>query len=313
MRQSLNIQRLKSISTISLMYIIFFCDTVTGQDRGLDLSEWKLESQRKEITPVGFIDSTVKYDGKPTLALSGGGKEYSNGHWYTIVNVEPGQFFQFRSNFIASNVEEPERSILARVIWQDSKGKRVGTPEYPASFPAKSNCSWNAINQSYKVPEDASKAKIELVYRWDANGTVHFAGTTWEKVAAPKPRTVNVATIYHRPRNSKSSQDNLVQFAKLVDDAANQKADIVCLPEAITLVGTGKDYISVSEPVPGPTTEFLGKIAKKHKLYIVAGILEKTGDTVFNTAVLYHRKRSMAELLQEILFGFLIPILERSV
>jgi predicted amidohydrolase len=308
-----NKYQLKLISTIWLLSITLFCGTVSGQDHELDPSGWKLESQRKEITPVGFIDSTIKYDGKPTLALSGGGKEYSNGHWYTIVNVEPGQFFQFRSNFIVSNVEEPERSILARVIWQDSKGKRVGTPEYPASFPAKSKSSWNEINQSYKVPEDASKAKIELVYRWDANGIVHFAGTTWEKVPAPKPRTVNVATIYHRPRNSKSPQENLVQFSKLIDEAASQKADIVCLPEAITLVGTGKDYISVSEPVPGPTTEFLGKIAKKHKLYIVAGILEKTGDTVFNTAVLLDRngnfvgKYRKVSLPQEEIDGGITP------
>jgi predicted amidohydrolase len=291
--KAMNKQKLKLISSISLLYITFFCGSVTGQGPGLDPSGWKLESQRKEIAPLGFIDSAITYDGKPTLALAGGGKEYSNGHWFMIVNVEPGEFFQFRSNFIASNVEEPGRSILARVIWQDSKGKRIGTPEYPASFPAKSKGSWNAINQSYKIPDDASKAKIELVYRWDANGVVHFAGTALEKVTAPKPRIVKVATIHHRPRNSKSSQENLIQFSKFIDNASKQGADIVCLPEGITLVGTTNDYISASERVPGPTTEFLGKIARQHKLYIVAGILEKTGDTVFNTAVLLDRNGNL--------------------
>ena len=68
----------------------------------------------------------------------------------------------------------------------------------------------------------------------------------------------------------------------------------MCLPEAITLIGTKHNYISASEPVPGPTTRFLGEAAKKYNLYIVAGILEKEGDVVYNTAVLIDRKGELA-------------------
>ena len=313
MLKPLNKRKLKLISSVSLLYIILFCGSVTGQLQERDPSEWKLESQRKEIAPVGYIDNSVTYNGKPTLALKGGGKEYANGHWYTTLRVEPGEFFQFRSNYTISNIEEPQRSVFARIIWQDSKGNRVGTPEYPASSLSKSKEGWNAIMQSYQIPKDASKARLELVYRWDADGIVHFAGTTFEKVPPPKPRIVKVASIHHRPRNSKSSQENLVQFSKFIDEAASQKADIVCLPEGVTIVGTQHDYISASEPVPGPTTEFLGKIAKKHKLYIVAGILERTGDTVFNTAVLIDRngnfvgKYRKVSLPQEEIDGGITP------
>ena len=296
MLRSLNTYHLKLILSISLLCVIIFRGTVTAQENSLDPSEWKLESQRGEIAPVGFIDSTVTFEGKPTLALSGGGKEFSNGHWYTTINVVPGDYLRFRSNFIASNVEEANRSILSRIIWQDNKGNRLGTPEYPANAPVapESNGIWNSIQQSYKVPKDAAKAKIELVYRWDANGIVHFAGTSLEKTAAPESRIVKVAAIHHRPRNSKSSQENLLQFSKLIAKAAAQKADIVCLPEGVTLVGTDHSYISASEPVPGPTTEYLGEIALKHNLYIVAGILEKKDDVVYNTAVLIDRKGKLA-------------------
>ena len=294
MLQPLNKPNLKWISSISLMFIIIFCGTVSGQDHQIDVSEWKFESQRKEISPVGFIDSTVTYEGKPTLVLAGGGKAYSNGCWYTIRNVEPGKYVQFRANFIAINVEEPERSVLARIIWQNSKGERIGTPEYPASFPAKSNGGWDSIRQSYKIPNDARTARIELVYRWDANGIVRFAGTSLEKATAPASRIVRVAAIHHRPRDSKSSRDNLVQFSKLIAKAASLNADIVCLPEGITLVGTTDDYISASEPIPGPTTNYLGQIARKHNLYIVAGLLEKKDDIVYNTAVLIDRSGNLA-------------------
>ena len=63
----------------------------------------------------------------------------------------------------------------------------------------------------------------------------------------------------------------------------------MCLPEAITLPGTEKTYVEASEPIPWPTTEFLGEIARKHSLYIVAGILEREGPVVYNTAVLVGR------------------------
>jgi predicted amidohydrolase len=255
---------------------------------------WKMESQRKEIAPVAFIDSMTIYEGKPTLVLTGGGKEYSNGHWYAIANTEPGAYYQFKTNFTSTNVEEPNRSVLARIIWQDAAGKRIGTPEYPLSFPAATKESWNSLQQTYKVPKEARKAKIELVYRWDADGMVHFGGTSFQKTQAPAPRIVKVAAIHHRPRNSKSSQENLVQFSTLIAKAAVQKPDIVCLPEGITLVGTPHDYISASETVPGPTTKFLGEVARKHHVYIVAGILEKNGDTVFNTAVLIDRNGDLA-------------------
>jgi predicted amidohydrolase len=123
---------------------------------------------------------------------------------------------------------------------------------------------------------------------------VNFGETTFEKTSKPEQRIVKLATIHHRPRNSKSSQENLLTFSKLVDQAGAQKADIVCLPEGVTIVGTEHDYVSASEPVPGPTTKFLGDVAKKNNLYIVAGLLEKEGDVVYNTAVLIDRSGNLA-------------------
>jgi predicted amidohydrolase len=104
---------------------------------------------------------------------------------------------------------------------------------------------------------------------------------------------VKLATVHHRPRNSKSTAENLAAFAALVDKAGAEKADIVCLPEGATIVGTSLDYISGSETLPGPTTKFLGDVARRNNLYIVAGLLEKEGDVVYNTAVLIDRKGNL--------------------
>jgi predicted amidohydrolase len=79
----------------------------------------------------------------------------------------------------------------------------------------------------------------------------------------------------------------------LVRKAAEQRADFVCLPEAIALVGTPLNYVSASEPIPGPSTEFLGNVARENNLYIVAGLLEKDGAIAYNTAVLIDRQGSL--------------------
>ncbi|MEA2736315.1 MAG: hypothetical protein QOE14_2766, partial [Humisphaera sp.] len=43
-----------------------------------------------------------------------------------------------------------------------------------------------------------------------------------------------------------------------------------------------------------PSTEFLGKLAAKHKTYIVAGLLERDGKAAYNTSVLIDRDGKLA-------------------
>ena len=286
-RLSPKVLPLNAINFLVMFWITF---PLTAQPA----SDWKFESQRKEIAPLWRVDTKNTFEGKPTLMLNGGGKAYADGHWYKVIDVEPGAYFRFLGYFKSSKVEDTNRSILANIIWQNETGERVGYIEFPVTKPDKNKEGWNMMEHTYRIPDDAKKAKLQLHYRWDADGSVNFGGVTFEKTTQPEPRMVRLATIHHRPRESKSAYDNLVKFSELIAKAGAQKADIVCLPEGITIVGTKNDYVSASEPVPGPTTQFLGDVAKKNNLYIVAGLLEKEGDVVYNTSVLIDRKGNLA-------------------
>lgn len=255
---------------------------------------WKFVSQREPISPISYIDDRITFHQEPTLAISGNGKAYANGCWYRNEEVSPGKYVHFNIYFKTEKVNEPDRCILARIIWHDALGNLVNQAEYPATRRERSPEGWNVIDQTYQVPEKAVTARVELVYRWDADGKVNFGGYTFQYSDPVKSRLVRLATIYHEPHNSSGPEENLKQFAELIGQAALKHADIVCLPESITLVGTGLDYVSASEPVPGPTTEFLGELARKHHLYIVAGILEKDEALVYNTAVLINRQGELA-------------------
>jgi len=98
---------------------------------------------------------------------------------------------------------------------------------------------------------------------------------------------------------SNEPEENLARALAGIERAAQQKADIVCLPELFRSPyfcvheKCQRDY---SEPLNGPVLEALSSAAKKNKIAIVGGsIYERTDEgTLFNTSVVLHRDGSLA-------------------
>jgi predicted amidohydrolase len=281
--------------SVLLCEVLFLCLIFPANTHAEGIPEWQPEAQRDENRPIfQAADKTSLIEGMNTLAIRGNGSPSANGWWTKTVSVSPEKHYGFRTYFLAEDVDNPSRSILARVIWQDVDGNETGLPEYPATLLTKKSGGWGIIQQNYYSPPGAVTARLELVFRWDIDGRVFFRHTSFTEISPPALRKVRISSIHFRPRSSKSARENLEKFAAFVAEAAEKKADIVCLPEGITLVGTGKNYLETSEPVPGPTTDFMGRIAEAHNLYIVANIYEREGEAVYNTSVLLDRKGKIA-------------------
>jgi N-carbamoylputrescine amidase len=79
---------------------------------------------------------------------------------------------------------------------------------------------------------------------------------------------------------------NLAKAVARVKEAAQQGAALICLPELFRTqyIGQREDHalFDLAEPVPGPTTETLGKLAKEAGVVIVASLFER------RAAGLYH-------------------------
>jgi predicted amidohydrolase len=84
----------------------------------------------------------------------------------------------------------------------------------------------------------------------------------------------------------RSVAENRELFVPLIEDAVSQGADLIVLPELLTCKGVTHDYASVAESIPGPTTDFFSALAKQHDCYLVVGMPEKSGELVYNVAVL---------------------------
>lgn len=96
-----------------------------------------------------------------------------------------------------------------------------------------------------------------------------------------------------------SRDDNWQKLTHLLEQASNQKLELVVLPE----LHNGHYFCDTedleqfkrAEPVPGPTTEFLSSLASRLNLVIVGSVFERrTAGLYHNTAVVLDRDGSLA-------------------
>ena len=91
---------------------------------------------------------------------------------------------------------------------------------------------------------------------------------------------------------TKSPEENLNKAIQGIKEAADKGAQIVCLQELFTSLYfcDVEDYenFKLAEPVPGPSTDSLSKVAKELGVVIIASLFEKRAQGIYHntTAVL---------------------------
>ncbi|MCA9133223.1 MAG: carbon-nitrogen hydrolase family protein [Planctomycetales bacterium] len=80
---------------------------------------------------------------------------------------------------------------------------------------------------------------------------------------------------------------NLAHAEELIHEAAVNEADVVLLPEVMDLGWTHPSAKKFAEPIPdGRTCKRLCESAKENNVYVCAGIVERDGDAIYNSAVI---------------------------
>jgi predicted amidohydrolase len=82
-------------------------------------------------------------------------------------------------------------------------------------------------------------------------------------------------------------EQNLAHADAMIGRAADEGADVVVLPEAMSLGWTYPAGRAEADPVPdGRTCTVLRDVARRHGRYVCSGLVERAGDRVYNAAVL---------------------------
>jgi predicted amidohydrolase len=270
---------------------------------------WLPLAPRDEIKPLFRYEPQGGHGGAAMLIIRGDERDGTSGYWQRRFAVEGGQTYRFTAWRKTAGVQSPRRCGLARVQWSGSQGKKVrreeptagryqhgslptAEPEYPTDKQTDA-AGWTEVSDIYTAPPGSVEALVELHYRWGHGGQIAWSDISLVPVAY-EPRIARLAAIHYRPQQGKTPAEKREQFAPLIARAAEQRADLVVLPETLTYFGTGLSYADCAEPIPGPSTDYFGSLAKKHNLYIVAGLLERDEHLVYNVGILLAPDGSVA-------------------
>jgi predicted amidohydrolase len=253
---------------------------------------WHPWAPRDEIAPHTFVDS-VHYRSEPSaLAISGNSNPAEYGGWEYTAPIAPGKWYRFIVWYRQQGASNERNQIVARLDWRKGDGKRAGQPDYP--FSVTRTGTWNLLMLDVPSPATAAAVTIQLYLCNAPSATVWWDDIRLDEIAPPPPRPVSIVSVNLRPSGTHSAAESVEQFAQLIDAKVQDKTDVILLPEGISVIGTGKRDPDVAETIPGPTTARLGEVARRKKSYIVAGIFEREGPAIYNTAVLIDRDGNVA-------------------
>lgn len=262
---------------------------------------WTTKTPREELRPAFGYRPAGGWNDGAVWEIASGASEGLIGWWETTVPIEGGKSYRFEIRRKCEGVASPRVSCYARVFWQDAQGKTVmrdapvhatylpgaipeALPDYPADGDDESG--WTLLADDYVAPKKAELAVVQFAFRWAPNGRVLWSGFKFAQTEAKPKRLVRLATVHKVPSEGSTSRDKCELFAPLIAEAAAKRADLVVLPETLTALRGKWDYAAAAEPIPGPSTEYFGTLAKQHDLYIVAGLVEREGDLIYNVAAL---------------------------
>jgi len=291
---------------LCLLILLLLVSGATAACRAASLSDsadgWQGVAARDEIKPVFSFYPRGGPEKHGSLVICTDKREGLDGHWEKTFPVQGGKWYRFRALRHVENVPVPRRCVLVRIHWRDDKGRQVlhdepsaqsflpgklpqSEPEFPNDG-ATDRHGWTEVSGVYHIPPKATRAIVELHLRWASRAKVEWSEVSLTETEPPPSRKVRIGTVHYVPHGGKTAMDSCRQFEPFIADAARQKADLVVLPETITATGNGLSYAQAAEPIPGPSTEYFGKLARQHELYVVVGLVEGDRHLVFNTGAL---------------------------
>lgn len=288
----------------SVSFYLLLCDIARSEDEVSFPSGWSAESPRQEIRPDFSYDPHGGPKGTGAFVISHDHREGLDGWIQKSFDVSGGDFVRFQALRKLNNVELPRRSALVRVLWQSENGRMVSAdvpetqvqklghvptaePEHPVDGPTNAD-GWTMVHGVYRVPKKATKAIVELHLQWAPNGSVQWSEIEFVKNLPPLPRKVRLASVHFKP-SGMTARENCEQFAPFISQAAQSRADLIVLGETVPSASphmNRQQVAETAEPIPGPSTDYFGKLAKEHQTHIVLSLYERDRHLIYNTAVL---------------------------
>jgi predicted amidohydrolase len=105
--------------------------------------------------------------------------------------------------------------------------------------------------------------------------------------------------------------ENIAAAERLIREAVAAGAELLALPELWSCHGLEQVYRENAEPIPGPTTDFLGGLARELGVYVLGGSIlevEPGAQRLFNTSTFFDPSGELVAMYRKIhLFNVKVP------
>lgn len=104
-------------------------------------------------------------------------------------------------------------------------------------------------------------------------------------------------------------EGNLRRAVVMIERAGRASCAVVVLPECLNFGWTDESALTLAPPIPGAHSEELCRAARESNIFVVAGLVERAGDRLYNAAILIapdgnillkHRKINELDIAQHI-------------
>jgi deaminated glutathione amidase len=118
---------------------------------------------------------------------------------------------------------------------------------------------------------------------------------------ADRPYDVSMRVALCQTNCGEDVVANERQVLGLLEEAVTEGVDLVALPEVWPLQGSATLIREAAEPIPGPRTDRIAEFAARHHVWLHGGsVLERDGERIFNTSVLFDRSGELVATYRKI-------------
>jgi len=256
---------------------------------------WLIKGPVSSMEPATNVDNTISFEGSCALKMVSLNPK-CHGRATQTVEIKGGQTYLFKAGFRAEGVGSTDKSILIRIKW--FRGSNQLGYNYIYHVEDENN-GWFHASDKIKAIKDATTAEVSLEFRW-STGTVWWDDISLESCAEDLPRNIKLGTVYFRPPGP-TVEENVKQMSRLLDQAGESGCRIVCLPEGWPTCNTGLGMTRVeANTIDGRASVMMASKAKQYGMYIVSGLYNWSGDTLYNIAALYDRKGKIQAVYKKV-------------
>lgn len=230
------------------------------------------------------------------LTIAANGTRTCSGGWQLHYSgVTPGQRYAFAVEVAHDGIDQPRDGLECLAIWGD-----------PAVDEARPGASWE-----YLLPETTWKSPIRFIldtvapagihdltlrftFRWSTQGRSVWSMPEIRLGPAPAARPLSPVKVCvvtgdapSRRRPFRAIQENVDFYGALCEAASRRVPDLIVLPEIALQWRVPGNPLDLAVPAPGPETEPFAALARRNGVRILLGLLERDGDAVTNSAVLF--------------------------